>query len=388
MLHEFLSIHRVDLINRCRETVAQRSPGAPRRELAHGISPFLDQLIKTLQVEQSLDPARSLKVSGPEGGQTAQSEIASTATVHGGELLRHGYSIEEVVHDYGDMCQAITGLAFEHEMEIGADEFRTVNRCLDNAIAVAVTEFSYQRDARITEQQTVDLNQRLGFFAHELRNLVTTATLAVNIMKSGNVGLNGATGQILDRSLVGLCKLIDRSLAEVRMSSGMEIHAQLFSLSGFIAELKVSASMEADLKKCVLIVAQVDDKLALSGDRDLLLAAAGNLLQNAFKFTQPRTEVTLNAYASGDRIHIDVEDNCGGLPAGSAATMFLPYVQHAHDKTGVGLGLSIARRSVEANDGVLSVRDVPGTGCVFTIDLPRYLAKETSKAASEENIFL
>ena len=386
MLHEFLADHRADLIDRCREKVAQRSPGARKRELEHGISPFLDQLIKTLQVEQSSEPMRSRKVSGPAGGQTAQSEIAGTATDHGGELLRHGYSIEEVVHDYGDLCQAITDLAFEREIAINTDEFRTVNRCLDNAIAVAVTEFAYQRDAQIADKQMVDLNQRLGFFAHELRNLVTTATLAVNIMKSGNVGLNGATGQILDRSLVGLCKLIDRSLAEVRMSAGLEIQAQRFTLSGFIAELKVSASMEAELKQCVLIVAQVDDKLALSGDRDLLLSAAGNLLQNAFKFTKSNTEVTLNAYASGDRIHIDVEDNCGGLPAGSETSLFLPYVQHGEDKSGVGLGLSISRRSVQANHGALTVRDVPGTGCVFTIDLPRHSTREPFKATPEEKV--
>jgi signal transduction histidine kinase len=51
--------------------------------------------------------------------------------------------------------------------------------------------------------------------------------------------------------------------------------------------------------------------------------------------------------------------------------MFLPFTQNGADKSGVGLGLSICRRSVEANNGVLSVRDLPGSGCVFTIDLPR-----------------
>ena len=73
-----------------------------------------------------------------------------------------------------------------------------------------------------------------------------------------------------------------------------------------------------------------------------------------------------------NRILIDVADNCGGLPAGHEETMFLPFTQSDADKSGLGLGLSISRRSVEANDGVLSVRDVPGTGCVFTINLPRY----------------
>jgi signal transduction histidine kinase len=83
--------------------------------------------------------------------------------------------------------------------------------------------------------------------------------------------------------------------------------------------------------------------------------------------------VTLNAYAAADRILIDVEDNCGGLPAGNAEQMFRPFIQSDTDKSGLGLGLSIARRSVEFNGGILSVRDVPGSGCIFTIDLPRYL---------------
>ena len=109
----------------------------------------------------------------------------------------------------------------------------------------------------------------------------------------------------------------------------------------------------------------------------MLFSAVGNLLQNAFKFTKAGTEVELNAYAIADRILIDVEDNCGGLPPGDAERLFLPFTQSGADKSGVGLGLSICRRGVEANQGVLSVRDIPGKGCVFTIDLPRHLLAET-----------
>jgi signal transduction histidine kinase len=53
------------------------------------------------------------------------------------------------------------------------------------------------------------------------------------------------------------------------------------------------------------------------------------------------------------------------------------------DKSGMGLGLSIARRSVEANNGVLSVRSINGQGCVFTIDLPRHL--ESAEATGPES---
>ena len=374
MMHEFLTANRAELIARCRVKVAQRAPlGVSEEELAHGVTIFLDQLIKTLLVEKTATPMRSRKVSGPSGGGKPNlSEIGESATRHGRELQRHGFTAEEVVHDYGDLCQSISDLAFEHGETMEVDEFRTLNRCLDNAIASAVTEFGYQRDFVVADKQTVELNERLGFFAHELRNQLCTATLALSIIKQGNVGLGGATGGVLDRALVGLANLIDRSLAEVRMTAGLPVLRHLFSLGDFIAEIKLSASLEAQVKECVLNVSEVDPKLAIDVDRDLLLAAVGNLLQNAFKFTHPHSEVSLHAYALADRILIDVQDHCGGLPPGFAEDMFQPFTQAAEDRSGLGLGLSIARRSVEANNGILSVRNLPGTGCVFTIDLPRH----------------
>jgi signal transduction histidine kinase len=104
----------------------------------------------------------------------------------------------------------------------------------------------------------------------------------------------------------------------------------------------------------------------------MLSSAVGNLLKNAFKFTAHNTEVKLNAYAEADRILISVEDCCGGLPPGDAEKLFQPFMQRGEDKSGVGLGLAICRRATEVNNGVLSVRNIPGKGCVFTIDLPRH----------------
>jgi len=373
MLHEFLSDNRNELIDRCRSKVVQRPGPLGRPELVYGIPQFLDQLVKTLRVEQTPEPLQSRKVSGPAGGgNRVLSEIGETATLHGRELLEHGFTVDQVVHDYGDLCQAITDLAFERGAHIEIDEFRTLNRCLDNAIADAVTEFSYQRETSVTDQAVHALNERLGSLAHELRNHINVATLALRSIKAGNVGLSGATGAVLDRSLIALRSLIDRSLAEVRVTAGMPVRHELFSLADFIAEVKISAALEAQARECGFAVSAVDRGLAVDADRDLLFSAVGNLLQNAFKFTHLHTEVSLNAYAAADRILIDVCDNCGGLPPGLAAQLFLPFVQAGADKSGLGLGLSICRRSVAANDGILSVRDVPGSGCIFTIDLPRH----------------
>jgi len=360
------------LIERCRLKVAKRlAPKGAGKELAYGIPSFLDQLIKTLEVEQTSEPMRSRKVSGPAGGGAVVSEIAATAALHGRELSEQGFTVDQVVHDYGDLCQAITDLAFERQAPVGVDEFRTLNRCLDNAIADSVSEFTHQRDLLITDAGVHALNERLGFFAHELRNLIQSATLAVAAIKVGNVGLAGATGAVLDRSLIGLRNLVDRSLADVRVTAGMPVRSQRIALAGFIGEVRMVASLEAQARGCELAVPAVDPSLAVEADRDLLLSAVGNLLQNAFKFTGENTEVLLHAHASGDRVMIDIEDNCGGLPPGDAERMFEPFTQASADKSGLGLGLSICRRSVEAIGGVLSVRNRPGIGCVFTVDLPR-----------------
>lgn len=373
MLHEFLSDNREELIARCQVKVMKRPGPVPtEKELEHGIPLFLDQLIKTLQVEQTSTPMLSRKVSGPTGGgKFAQSEIGEAATLHGRELLQRGFTVEQVVHDYGDLCQSITDLAFETNANIEPDEFRTFNRCLDNAIATAVTEFNYQRDFLVAGEQTRELNERLGFFAHELRNLLNTATLALAVIRAGNVGLSGATGTVLDRSMVGLRTLIDRSLMEVRMTAGLPVRHCLFSLADMIAEIKMSASLEAHVRECVLVVAEVDPELALDADRDILLSAVGNLLQNAFKFTKQGSEVNLSAYAVAGRVLIDVEDNGQGLPP-ETEKMFHPFIQGSEDQSGLGLGLAISRKGVEANGGLLTVVSTPGRGCVFTIDLPRH----------------
>ena len=96
-----------------------------------------------------------------------------------------------------------------------------------------------------------------------------------------------------------------------------------------------------------------------------------NLLQNAFKFTRPGTIVTLRSSASCDRVLIEVEDECGGLPDTNVDVLFHPFEQRGADRTGLGLGLAICRRGAEANDGRLYARNLPEHGCIFTIDLPR-----------------
>jgi signal transduction histidine kinase len=233
-----------------------------------------------------------------------------------------------------------------------------------------MTEFSAQRDATTEREQSAEVNQRVGFLVHELRNFVGTATLAVNALELGNLPVSGATGGVLKRSLAALASLIDHSLDEVRSNAGAASTGQGFSLALFIADAARAAELDAVRRGCYLSVPEVAPHLLIAGHRERLLAALANVLQNAFKFTRPSTEITLAAYAVGERVFMDVQDHCGGLPEGAAEKLFTPFSQRSDDKTGLGLGLSIARQGVEADGGTLGVRNVPGSGCVFTISLP------------------
>lgn len=371
-MRSFLLNNRDELIRRCKHKVALRpSRDATVEQLSHGVPMFLDQLTRTLEAEDGGDAVGGLRISGASGGDgSALSEMGVSATLHGGELLGLGYTVDQVVHDYGDLCQAITDLAVERDAPFSVDQFRTLNRCLDNAIAGAVTEFAAQRDVKVARQHAEDENQRLGFLAHELRNQLQVAKLAFAALESGRLSIGGSTGGVLKRSLGSLEGLINHSLAAVRDASLAPLHSRIFSLEVFLADAGRVAELYATDTGCAFRITNMEAQLAIEGNRELLLAALGNLLQNAFKFTRLGSEVTLRAQASDAWIIIDVEDCCGGLPDGSADTMFEPFQQGFNDKRGLGLGLSIARRSIEADGGRLTVQDMPGKGCVFTISLP------------------
>jgi signal transduction histidine kinase len=350
MLGDFIKKNRTEIIERARARVARRSAPRPTDiELNQGLPLFLEQLVEVLRVS-----------SGDEAG------IAEAATKHGADLSRTGFTIAQVVHDYGDLCQTITELAVEQSAPIPTEEFKTLNKCLDDAIAGAVSEFSRLREVSRDQAET----ERLGFLAHELRNKINSAMLAFGILKEGQVGLGGSTGAVLERSLRGLQDLITRSLTEVRVVAGTQ-HRERINVHELIEELEVEASMDARARKQQLTVLGVDRRLEVDADRPLLAAALTNLLTNAFKFSPTLGHVSLRTSATKDHVTFEVEDQCGGLPVSNPDELFVLWAQRHTDKRGLGLGLPLTRRSVQASGGEVSVRNLPGKGCVFSIRLLR-----------------
>jgi signal transduction histidine kinase len=353
MLHEFLTTNTPELIARTRAKVAARTNPVPTEaELKNGVPLFLRQLVDRLSL-----------------ATTDSEAIEESATLHGGELLAMGFTVSQVVHGYGDVCQAITQMAEETNAPITVDEFQTFNRCLDDAIAHSVTEFERQRDETVAYEGT----ERLGVLAHELGNRVTAALVAFSILKKGTVGIGGSTGAVLGRSLRALRDLVNSALAGVRLEAGLN-QRQRVSVSELVEEVEVEASMEAVLGASELIVSPVAAGIDVEADSQILSAALNNLVQNALKFSHPHAHVALRTTATAGRVLIEVEDECGGLPPGKIDELFRPFEQRGANRAGLGLGLSISRRAVEAMGGTVGARDLPGKGCVFYIDLPRLAA--------------
>jgi signal transduction histidine kinase len=354
-LHVFITEQRDAIIRRCIAKVATRAvPPATAAGINHGVPLFLEQLITALRL-----------------GLGSGKEIGPTAILHGHDLLRQGFSVSQVVHGYGDICQAISELAMEVDAVISVDDFRMLNQCLDDAVSGAVTQYGREHTQSGIDGETARGTEYLGFLAHELGNLTQTAMLAFGALKTGNLAASGSTGDVLNQSLIGIRALISRSLAEVRFAKRLG-NRERFDVSAFIQELAPAATLAANARGIRLTVMPVDDRADIEADRQVLAAVVSNLLQNAFKFTQPLTTVTLRVGVDAQRVRIEVQDECGGLPDGAIGDLFRPFEQRGTDRTGLGLGLAFSRQAVEANDGRIYAHNLSHhQGCVFTVNLPR-----------------
>ena len=181
-------------------------PSTIPEAIDHGVPLFLRQLVETLRREQRTSARES-----DEPGTSVPTEIGRAATLHGSQLMRLGFSVDQVVYGYGDVCQSITHLAVEQKADISADEFRTLNRCLDVAIAHAVKSFGRAQQV-LAGDQAETLQHRLQGFADEQQRLVDIAIQAYSAIKTGNIGLTGATGTLLVHALSELRTLPHRTL--------------------------------------------------------------------------------------------------------------------------------------------------------------------------------
>jgi hypothetical protein len=201
-LQEFIKTNHDKLVSMTREKVAKRGvEPRPNKREAHGVPIFLEQVCEALVAEAKRGQAHQAEPDPP-----TNPNVAETAALYGHDILRLGLSVDELVHRYGDVCQAVTELAVELEAPVSVSDFHTLNRCLDNATAAAVTAWTDDReaDASATEGPRPSKDERL-------RRLVHSSITAFELLRSGKIGAGGATGMALGQNLEKMCVMLDAS---------------------------------------------------------------------------------------------------------------------------------------------------------------------------------
>ncbi|MBC7741080.1 MAG: HAMP domain-containing histidine kinase [Bdellovibrionaceae bacterium] len=366
MLSKFLETHRAEVLTLAEEKTLKLAGSLPSSvELRKGLPVFYNHLINYLSSASS---------------DSNETKIIVGAAEHGKELLRLNYTLSHVVHGYGALCQAVTEFAQMKEENITSHEFNELNMCLDVAIAAAVSEFQF-RSVQASEKREV---QHLGFLVHELRNALSSATIAHEMMKQGLVGTGGSTSRVLGQNLSIMRDLIDRSLSEVRMRADPEVHIEKFSLNFLVDQIILTAQSEAKNKN-QLLSNEIKLPIELESDRQLVLSTIANLVQNAIKYTKNGGRILVRAGIASDNVIIEIEDECGGIQPDVLKNLFKPFNSGGFDQTGLGLGLTIVQRAVQILQGEISINNLPSRGCAFRIELPKKLIpKPLNRARTAE----
>jgi signal transduction histidine kinase len=313
---------------------------------------LFDEMVRALRRDAGL-PDRS-----PLPGH---SEVAANLgrvhqRTHDG-IGRVALSIGAISSSLGDVAGAV-GRHFS------AREYRVFNECLDTSTAAAIDEYA----ARERAQQHQESSKRLGSLVHEIRNALSSARMSYAALKEGAIGINSRTGAVLERSLDRMQDLVNEGIVATQIEAGVQPRSRRIRLAELCRDLEAAAIRE----RGVTLRVEAQEDLEVEADERLLISALSNLLQNGLKFTRDGGAVVLRATRdekSGNEALLEVEDQCGGLPDGQVEELTEPFVQRGQDRTGMGLGLTIAREAVESQGGRLTVEDRPGEGCVFRLHL-------------------
>ncbi len=355
-LHDVLSDKAGVVMETWREAVSGTlaPESLPSLELQNHLPDFLKELTDALREAEGL----------PRCGEDT-SDLGATAAGHGEQRLRLGFSLDSVVREYGSMRDAIMKTAHDAGVHVTMAEMQIVFSCSITAIARAVTEYTQQRDAELQRRA----NEHFAFIAHELRNPLSSALSAFQLLQQRGVIPEDRVSATLGRGLKQTSELIDKTLHIARVASGIELHREPAMLSKLLADVEDGSTTDAH-SRSIHVDVTVENDQELFVDVRLVRSAVGNLLRNAVKYSHDGAQVHLRGSVTNERAVIEIEDGCGGLAPGMVESVFTPFVRMDSNTTGFGLGLAIAKQAADAHGGSIRVQNLPGKGCIFVLEIP------------------
>jgi signal transduction histidine kinase len=351
MLHDLLLNHRDEIIERVQQRLASELPPPPEQAMVQELPTYVDEVIG------------ALKRAAGEADPSAPPHQSAAAAEHGRRRERQGVGITEVVHDFAVVCDAMTVIAAEQGVTICPREWQVMNEAIDAGISQAISEY-WEQNRQRTNKETAE---HLGFVVHELRNALGSSLTALRVLQLGRVGLQSRTGEVLERGLLRAADLVTQVSAEVVLLSGRDLAATRVRLPVVLQQAATAAQLN---ERRVRVSVVADRDLQIDADEKLLVSAVTNVVQNAVKFSRDGGSVEVRAVAEQNGVVVEVEDECGGLGR-DPDELFRPFVQGGPNRSGLGLGLAIVVKVMQAHGGTVRVQDLPGKGCIFRLAFPQ-----------------
>ena len=219
----------------------------------------------------------------------------------------------------------------------------------------------------------------IATLSHEMRTPLTSIKGAMDMIASGKMGeISGhaaATLGVAQRNVDRLLRLTNDILDLEKMDAGqLQCDFQEVRM-GLLLEHAVEEMQDYARKFDVSIRGKVQCKdCRVYADPVRLSQVMANLLSNAIKFSNPQSEVSTCLSEVNGHIRVSVVDHGPGIPENLQAELFKPYLQGPQIQRKVastGLGLSIAKKIIEAHGGLIGFESEPGHGATFYFDLPK-----------------
>ena len=354
-LSALLADRRVDILKRWTQRIGREhvDKELSRGELWDHLPHFFDEVLAALRTDEG------------SSAEAAATNGSAASVEHGTQRLRVGFDLAEVIREYEILTECILDEVEAVGGSISTRAFRRVQALLNGGRAQAVVAYVDRRDAEMTQASS----QHVAFIAHELRSPLMSAFLAVTALGKSERPEDQWALDILTRNLNALRDLIDQVLTADRLAGQIPLRPELFDLRALLEQVTADAQIAAQRRQVDIALA-APVALPFNGDQRLLRSAIGNVLGNAVKFTHEGSAISVRAQRHDGGITVEVEDGCGGLPQDNTQELFEPFVQRGENRSGFGLGLAIVKQALEAHSGRVSVRNVPGKGCVFSLELP------------------
>jgi signal transduction histidine kinase len=353
-LSRLLADRRVEILERWTRRIGEHvDKELSRGELWDHLPHFFDEVLSALRAEEGSSP------------EAAASNGSTASVAHGRQRLRVGFDLAQVIREYEILTECILDEVEAVGGSISTRAFRRVQALLNAGRAQAISAYIDRRDVEMTRTHS----QHVAFIAHELRSPLMSAFLVVTALRKKERPEDQWALGMLTRSLNALRELIDQVLTADRLAVQIQLRRESFDLRTLLEQVAAEAQLAAR-QRHVEVAMQAPEALPFNGDQRLLRSAIDNVLGNAVKFTHEGSAINVRARRNDGVITVEVEDGCGGLPQSNTTELFEPFVQRGENRTGFGLGLAIVKQALEAHGGRVSVRNVPGKGCVFSLELP------------------